>query len=295
MIDTALGARPHAGRHAAPLHPPAAGSATPAAGSAPTRSDASPRYVERACTILDGVEWVCTINEPNVARGQPRCAPARRRGRGLPVRRAARPRDRRGAHRRPPRRGTDRADATGAKVGWTVANQALVAAPGAEAKHAEVQHSGRTCSWSLLATTTSSASSRTRASSSTRTGSSPTREHPDNTLIGWAYRPDALGIAVRHTRDVVGDVPIIVTENGIATADDDTPDRVHDRGAGAPAAPPSTTASTSAATSTGACSTTSSGAAGSPPSASSRSTANVRAHPKPSLAWLGKIARRNAL
>src|SRR5829696_1180992 len=24
------------------------------------------RYVERTCTILDGVEWVCTSNEPNV-------------------------------------------------------------------------------------------------------------------------------------------------------------------------------------------------------------------------------------
>jgi beta-glucosidase len=48
----------------------------------------------------------------------------------------------------------------------------------------------------------------------------PHAEHPENTLTGWAYRPDALGIAVRHTRDVLGDVPIIVTENGIATADD---------------------------------------------------------------------------
>jgi beta-glucosidase len=38
--------------------------------------------------------------------------------------------------------------------------------------------------------------------------------------MGWAYRPDAIGIAVRHTRDVVGDVPIMITENGIATIDD---------------------------------------------------------------------------
>jgi beta-glucosidase len=47
--------------------------------------------------------------------------------------------------------------------------------------------------------------------------------HPaaeNNTLMGWAYRPDALGIALRHTRDVVGEVPILVTENGIATSDD---------------------------------------------------------------------------
>ncbi|MCA2225953.1 family 1 glycosylhydrolase [Nonomuraea sp. NEAU-L178] len=35
-----------------------------------------------------------------------------------------------------------------------------------------------------------------------------------------AYRPDALGIAVRHTADVLPDVPIVVTENGIATDDD---------------------------------------------------------------------------
>jgi beta-glucosidase len=46
-------------------------------------------------------------------------------------------------------------------------------------------------------------------------------DHPDNTIMGWAYRPDALGIAVRHTHEVVGDVPIVVTENGIAIADDE--------------------------------------------------------------------------
>ncbi len=39
--------------------------------------------------------------------------------------------------------------------------------------------------------------------------------------MGWAYRPDALSIAIRHTHDVIGDVPIIVTENGIATDDDE--------------------------------------------------------------------------
>jgi beta-glucosidase len=55
----------------------------------------------------------------------------------------------------------------------------------------------------------------------TADGIVPHADHPDNTLMGWAYRPDALGIALRHTRDVVGDVPIIVTENGIATPDDE--------------------------------------------------------------------------
>src|SRR6185436_7306143 len=41
------------------------------------------------------------------------------------------------------------------------------------------------------------------------------------TLTGNAYRPDAIGIAVRHTWEVTGGVPILITENGIATADDE--------------------------------------------------------------------------
>jgi beta-glucosidase len=47
----------------------------------------------------------------------------------------------------------------------------------------------------------------------------PHPDHPDNTLVGTAYRPDALAMAVRHTATVTG-LPILVTENGIATADD---------------------------------------------------------------------------
>jgi beta-glucosidase len=43
---------------------------------------------------------------------------------------------------------------------------------------------------------------------------------PDTTLTGNAYRPDALGIAVRHAWERTGGVPVLVTENGIATDDD---------------------------------------------------------------------------
>jgi beta-glucosidase len=41
------------------------------------------------------------------------------------------------------------------------------------------------------------------------------------TLSGWEFYPGALGGAVRRVAAVVGAVPIIVTENGIATSDDD--------------------------------------------------------------------------
>ncbi|HLM19347.1 MAG TPA: family 1 glycosylhydrolase [Acidimicrobiia bacterium] len=179
------------------------------------------RYVEQVSTILDGVEWVCTINEPNVvalnhgalrrvATGEPYpfdALPDPEFGEALiAAHRSAAPIVR---------------DTTDAKVGWTVGNQALVALPGAEAKHAVVQRQ-----WEDMYLEPARDDDFVGVQSYT---SQPVDEHgivahpqhPDNTLMGWAYRPDALGIAVRHTRDVVGDVPIVVTENGIATPDDE--------------------------------------------------------------------------
>lgn len=179
------------------------------------------RYVEQACTILEGVEWVCTINEPNVlamnhgalrrvAAGEPYpfdALPDTEVGDALiAAHSAAAPLVR---------------EKTGAKVGWTVANQALIAAPGCEAKRAEVQEQ-----WEDRYLRAARADDFVGVQSYTSqlvddNGVVPHPEHPDNTLMGWAYRPDALGIAVRHTHDVVGDVPVVVTENGIATADDE--------------------------------------------------------------------------
>jgi beta-glucosidase len=179
------------------------------------------RYVTKACSILDDVEWVCTINEPNilaVVQGQ-----LRRVARGeeyqlvgalpdpeigaalLDAHRAAVPIVR---------------AAIGAKVGLTVASQALVAAPGAEAVHADVQfrfedqylEAARGDDFVGVQSYTSQLVDEN--------GLVPHPAHPDNTLMGWAHRPDAVGIAVRHAREVVGDVPIVVTENGIATDDD---------------------------------------------------------------------------
>jgi beta-glucosidase len=42
----------------------------------------------------------------------------------------------------------------------------------------------------------------------------------ETTQQGWEFRPDAVGIAVRHAATVASGVPIIVTENGVATSDD---------------------------------------------------------------------------
>jgi beta-glucosidase len=110
---------------------------------------------------------------------------------------------------------------TGAKVGWSVANRAFVARPGGEEKLRELVHI-----WEDLYLEAAKGDDFVGVQSYSSQwvgpdGIEPHAPHPDNTLVGTAYRPDALGIAVRHTWEVTGGVPILVTENGIATADDE--------------------------------------------------------------------------
>ena len=179
------------------------------------------RYVEQACTILQGVRWIITINEPNVlaithggqrqvAMGNPypfNALPDQEIGDALiAAHRAAAPVVRR---------------LTNARVGWTVANQALTATPGNEEKLTEVRY---LIEDKYLEVSRDDDFVGVQSYTSQPVDADGIVPHPPaegNTLMGWAYRPDALGIAVRHTRDVLGsEVPILVTENGIATDDD---------------------------------------------------------------------------
>jgi beta-glucosidase len=48
----------------------------------------------------------------------------------------------------------------------------------------------------------------------------PVADDVEKTLIGWEYFPPALGIGVRNAWRRTGGVPVVVTENGIATQDD---------------------------------------------------------------------------
>lgn len=179
------------------------------------------RYVEQACSILEGVEWVCTINEPNVLamnHGALRRVDA---GEDYPF--DALPDPEIGevliaAHRAVAPVVRARA---GARVGWTVGNQALVAAPGGEAKLAEIQHQFEDMYLEPARDDDFVGVQSYTSQPVDENGIVPHPEDPSNTLMGWAFRPDALGIALRHTHDVVGDVPIVVTENGIATDDDE--------------------------------------------------------------------------
>ncbi|MFG3341086.1 family 1 glycosylhydrolase [Glycomyces sp. NPDC048151] len=201
--------------------------------AAPPAIDRFRAYVETATSILDGVEWVVTMNEPNML--------AMMTGLALKMQQATEagvewqsPTVDDGP--RPPlpapepeigKRFVEAHHAvrdlvrerTGAKVGWSVANRAFEARPGCEAKMQELQYI-----WEDLYLEGSKGDDFVGVQSYSaqwvgEDGIEPYPPHPDNTLVGTAFRPDAIGIAVRHTHEVTG-LPILITENGIATSDD---------------------------------------------------------------------------
>ncbi|UBU16420.1 glycoside hydrolase family 1 protein [Nonomuraea gerenzanensis] len=191
------------------------------------------RYVSEAASILDGVAWVCTINEPNMLAlmiGMARDAQAQRSTEDWmspTVEGAARP----VLPDPDPKIGVRLAEAhhaarevlkerTGAAVGWTVACQALTATPGNEARLREVRQVREDLYLEAARGDDFIGVQSYSSQAVDENGVVPHPQSPDNTQVGNAYRPDALGIAVRHAWEVTGRTPILVTENGIATADD---------------------------------------------------------------------------
>ncbi|MET8978048.1 family 1 glycosylhydrolase [Streptomyces sp. NPDC004539] len=194
----------------------------------PTAVPRFTRYVEEVCAILGDVAWVVTVNEPNILALMAGHAKAMEEGYEVDL----------GADVRMPAPDTGIGERlveahraavavvrarTSAKVGWSVAQQSLVPAPGAEAaaRCTELRyawedlyhHAARDDDFLGVQSYTSQTVDEH--------GVVPHPEHPDNTLTGWAYRPDALGIALRDAWAATeGRVPLLVTENGIATADD---------------------------------------------------------------------------
>jgi beta-glucosidase len=106
-------------------------------------------------------------------------------------------------------------------TGWTVANQVYEPEPGAEEVAADY---GRPREDAFLEAARGDDWIGVQSYTRTRIGPDgplPVPEGAETTLTGWEYHPAALGKAIRHTHRVTGGtVPILVTENGIATADD---------------------------------------------------------------------------
>jgi beta-glucosidase len=107
------------------------------------------------------------------------------------------------------------------QVGWTIANQVYQALPGAE----EVTAAYRRPREDVFIEA-ARGDDFIGVQSYTRTkvgqdGPVTAPEDAERTLTQWEYYPAAVGEALRHTADVIGrDMPLIVTENGIATDDD---------------------------------------------------------------------------
>lgn len=189
-------------------------------------------YVARVSEILHGVQWVCTINEPNMlalmvlmsTAINPDAVPA-----------FATPTIQTGeavvipaptlevGHRLVEAHHAARAvlkDRTTANVGWTVACLNLWSTE----ENAEYLKTERYAREDLYLEGARGDDFIGVQAYSTREvdahGLVTAEPSPENTLTGDAYRPDALGIAVRHAVEMTG-LPVLVTENGIATADDE--------------------------------------------------------------------------
>lgn len=193
----------------------------------PEGVDRFTRYVEAVCDILHDVNWVVTVNEPNILALFSRMT--------APTAQAPASDDTATvAMAQMPTPGLDFAARIGqvhraavsvlrrrthAKVGWAIAAQAFTATEGNEAIFDEVFHAWEGAYYEASAGDDFVGIQSYTSQPVDADGPVPHPPHPDNTLTGWAYRPDALGINVARVWQRYG-IPIFVTENGIATADD---------------------------------------------------------------------------
>lgn len=197
------------------------------------------RYVAAVCPILHDVEWIVTVNEPNILAlfSRMTAAPdAKTEGESEAAGSEAAASDETAtvAMAQMPTPSLDFAAAiaqvhraavqilrerTNAKVGWAIAAQAFTPTEGNEAVFEEVFHA-----WEGAYYEASEGDDFVgiQAYTSQPVGPDGPVPHPpsdDNTLTGWAYRPDALGLNIARVWEKYR-LPIFVTENGIATDDD---------------------------------------------------------------------------
>lgn len=197
------------------------------------------RYVTAVTQILDGVDWVVTVNEPNMLAMMIMLQEQMRTGTLKEWQSPTVESDHDGNRDRiaaalptpTPEYGQKLIDAhhavrdivrdrVGANVGWAIANQALTATPGNEQKLVEVRYDSEDLYLDAAAGDDFIGVQSYSSQQVDENGVVPHPDHPDNTMVGTAYRPDGLGLAVAHAWQRTG-LPVLVTENGIATEDDE--------------------------------------------------------------------------
>ena len=179
-------------------------------------------YVRSVTSILDGVKRVCTINEPNMLAMLADLLRSQRPTQGVA-----------GAMPAPDEtvsmaiiaahhaaREVLRASTT-AEVGWTIACQVFQAEPGAEdvtrawAWPREDRFIDAAADDDFLGV---QAYTRIRVGLD---GPLPIPADAHTTLTGWEFYPPAIGEALRHAAERLPGKPLLVTENGVATRDDE--------------------------------------------------------------------------
>ncbi|WP_338071541.1 glycoside hydrolase family 1 protein [Actinomadura bangladeshensis] len=182
--------------------------------SAPGAVDAYLRYLEAVLPILSaGVERVCTFNEPNIVSAFPRvfAEGMAALADGIPEPDGAIANALIAAHARAG--ALLRARIPHLQVGWCVAVPDLHIAPGAEAQAEQWTRSRlRTFLDAAAADDWIGVQTYARLRIGDHGG-------PPVTATEYEYYPRALGGAVRYAASRTG-LPVIVTENGIATDDD---------------------------------------------------------------------------
>ncbi|NUW34637.1 glycoside hydrolase family 1 protein [Nonomuraea sp. SMC257] len=175
------------------------------------------RYTEAVLPVVaDGVEWVCTINEPNgiAYPGGTGVNPLKRAGVAsgaflteqlFKAHQASR---------------SILSSVPGVKSGWAVATQAYHVEPGCESVWRDY---GYPRDEHFLELAKGDDFVGVQAYTRTFIGpEGPRGPAPDveKTLTGWEYFPEAAAFGVRSAWRYAQPTPVLVTENGIATADD---------------------------------------------------------------------------
>jgi beta-glucosidase len=194
---------------------------------APDAADLFARYTELALPIVaSGVEYVCTINEPNIAAMLAGGEDASNLvAFGLPTPDLQVADTLLASHQRSRE---VLSSVSGLKSGWTVATQAFAPITLADgsvepgAAEALAAYGYPRDDWYLE---NIAGDDFVGVQAYTRTfigpdGPVPVASDVETTLTGWEFFPSAAELGIRAAWELSDRVPVMVTENGIATADD---------------------------------------------------------------------------